>query len=145
MDEMIKAQHLADIHEQCFDQGPRPWTAKEMAEFLRDPTVFLAELPDAFAMLRVAGGEAELLTIAVLPASRRQGKARQLLDACLAEASERSVSRILLEVADDNAAAQALYEAAGFTSAGYRKDYYRSGGRRSSAIVLEKTLLPTAK
>jgi ribosomal-protein-alanine N-acetyltransferase len=85
-------------------------------------------------------GEAELLTIAVDPAHRRQGLGRTLVEAFLAEARQRGAETAFLEVAEDNTAARTLYTAAGFTQTGRRKGYYRGAGRVVDAILMGRTL-----
>jgi ribosomal-protein-alanine N-acetyltransferase len=68
----------------------------------------------------VAPGEHEILNLAVDPAERRKGIARQLLGDALA----RAPGAWFLEVRASNAAAIQLYESAGFHRAGRRPDYY---------------------
>ena len=68
----------------------------------------------------VAPGESEILNMAVDPAERRTGIARKLL----ADALARVKGAWFLEVRASNTAAIRLYESAGFTRAGERKNYY---------------------
>ncbi|WP_048858098.1 GNAT family N-acetyltransferase, partial [Acidiphilium multivorum] len=70
---------------------------------------------------------AEILTIGVAPPARRCGLARALLTVALAAARARGAETVFLEVEADNAAAIALYRAAGFIAAGRRRDYYGAG------------------
>lgn len=100
----------------------------------------------AFGWISPAGGviiaravadEAEVLTLAVDPASQRQGIGRALLERAAATAQERGAQAIFLEVAADNAPAQALYAALGFAAVGCRRGYYPSGG---DALVLRRRL-----
>ena len=72
-------------------------------------------------------GEAELLRVAVNPARRGQGLARVLLDACEAALASAGLHDLHLEVRASNAAARALYSAAGWRGTGERKGYYRDG------------------
>ena len=58
---------------------------------------------------------------------RGRGLGRQLLDACIADARVRGLTRIELEVRADNAPAIGLYERAGFVSEGRRKRAMRFG------------------
>jgi len=134
---------LAAIHHQCFTTAPRPWTEEEFAALLAFATTVLVALPGGFALGRVAGPEAELMTLAVRPDSRRKGIGRTLLSGFEHAAAARGVSEIYLEVAETNTAARALYAAAGYVSAGFRRDYYgRDGGRSLGALVLRKVLRP---
>lgn len=130
---------LARLHAACFTV-PRPWAAGEFAALLAHPGCLLLTEPEGFALLRVAGDEAELLTLAVAPASRRQGIGRRLLASACTAAAARGAQALLLEVAADNAAARALYAATGFAIAGRRPRYYRAPDGAVDALVLRKPL-----
>jgi len=80
-----------------------------------------------FILGRVAADEAEILTLAVDPAYRRQQLGRQLVTQLIQQAQARGAARLFLEVADNNQPAQALYAAAGFVQVGLRPAYYASG------------------
>lgn len=132
---------LAQLHGACFTV-PRPWTAAEFAGLLDGPGVFLlTEGAEGFLMGRALAGEAELLTLAVAPAARRQGLGARLVARFLAEARARGAESAFLEVAAGNAAALALYLAAGFAQAGRRRGYYRGpDGHIEDALVLAQPL-----
>lgn len=88
--------------------------------------------PAGFCTWRqTAVDEAELLNLAVDPASRRQGVAAALLKA-LADCAR---GMIFLEVAEFNLPAVALYAASGWEPVSVRLDYYRKG---VNAIVMKK-------
>ena len=140
---------LAALHEAAFDD---PWSALALGQLLITPGAFalLAERtrsresvaqPLGFILCRAGGGECEILTLAVLPAERRQGVATALLGTALAEATARGSGAIFLEVAADNHAARALYERQGFAVVGRRASYYRheSSGDRD-ALVMRRAL-----
>lgn len=121
---------LAEMHRLCFDE---PWDGKAMADLLAMPGAygFLAQMedrPQGFILCRVGGGEAEILTIAVLPDSRREGLGRSLVNAALHEARRGGAAAMFLEVASDNMAAQQLYKKMGFYRVGLRKSYYHNNG-----------------
>ncbi len=80
-----------------------------------------------------APDEAELLNLAVDPASRRNGVASALLNALAKEAK----GKLFLEVAEPNIAAIALYEHHGWVRVGVRRGYYKQGN--INAIVMEKS------
>jgi len=131
---------LARLHAASFTT-PRPWTEAELAGFLADPLCDLIALDGGFALIRTIAGEAELLTIAVDPTLRRRGLGRTLLDAALVRAKARGAEAIFLEVAADNVAAIALYEAAGFQRSGTRPGYYRQAdGFRTDALTMALSL-----
>jgi len=80
---------------------------------------------------RAVREEAEILTLAVAPAARRQGVARALLESFLRS----SPGRVFLEVRRSNRAAQRLYAGFGFAPAGVRARYYRAPPE--DALILE--------
>lgn len=138
------AEALAALHAAAFGgmgHGPRPWTAAEFAALLSAHGTLLVALPGGFALGRAAAGEAELLTLAVAPARRRQGLGRRLLAGFEAAARAAGAAEAFLEVAEDNAAARALYAAAGWRPAGRRRGYYRAAsGAGADALILRKAL-----
>jgi ribosomal protein S18 acetylase RimI-like enzyme len=92
-------------------------------------TVLLAgEGPDGFAQLRVRPSlytgalDAYLEELYVVPERRGQGLGRALLQAAMAHARERGAARIDLGTSEDDVAARALYESAGFTNREGRPD-----------------------
>jgi ribosomal-protein-alanine N-acetyltransferase len=91
-----------------------------------------------YAGLAVVGNQADVQTIAVAPAAQGEGLGRLLLDALLDEGRRREATEALLEVRDDNEAAQALYRRAGFERIGIRRAYYQPGG--TDAVVLRLKL-----
>lgn len=135
---------LAALHACCFTR-PRPWSAAAFATVLADPAGVALIRPDGFAIGRVTLDEAELLTIAVAPGARRHGLGRSLLDGWLAAVRARGAAQVFLEVAEDNAAARALYAAAGFEPAGRRRGYYRDATGVCDALVLRFALAPVDK
>jgi len=120
----------------CF--GREAWTETLVGAAIEDDhrTVLIDDL-EAYGVAAVAGDVADLERIAVMPSRRRQGVARQLLDALCAAARAQGATRMLLEVADDNEAALGFYEAYGFTSISRRAGYYRGG---IDAIVMQLEL-----
>ena len=96
----------------------------------------------AFAMVRSAPGEDEILLIAVDPAWRRRGLGGRLIGVLAAQARLRGADRIFLEMRQNNPA-RSLYEAQGFVPIGHRKNYYRLGdGAQMDAITFALTLVP---
>lgn len=136
------AERLAGLHALCF---PRSWTVEAIAVLMAQPGVVALEVGEdgraaAFVLIRSAGDDAEILTLAVDPARRRRGLARALVDAAVA-ALPAGVGALWLEVAADNAAALALYRGTGFEAAGLRTGYYRSAnGPPVDAVVMRRTL-----
>ena len=84
--------------------------------------------------------EMEILTIGVLPAFRQQGVGFQFLQGLFNYAMENQVKQIFLEVSADNKPAQRLYQKAGFTQTGMRKNYYKTATGFADALCFTKTL-----
>jgi ribosomal-protein-alanine N-acetyltransferase len=83
------------------------------------------------------GIEADILTVAVLPAYRRQGIAREFIRQIEAYAIEREASAMMLEVELSNESAIKLYESLGYMKISVRMDYYGPG---KDAHVMRKEL-----
>ena len=108
---------------------------------LDQPTVFAIGSVQAFALVRIAADEAELLTIATDPKHQRQGLAKQLMSQWHAKAAQRGARRALLEVAEDNIGARALYSETGYKEFFRRQEYYRTvGGAHVDAILMDREL-----
>ena len=93
--------------------------------------------PVGFAIWRVGGDEAEILTIGVDPGEQRSGIATELLSAVFEELTRNAVADLFLEVDGGNGAAIALYEKSGFETVGARKAYYRNV---ADALIMRHTL-----
>ena len=130
---------MARLHGLSFTL-PAPWSEADLAATLANPHSFALTRPTGFLLGRVVAGEAELLTVAVDPAARRQGTGRALVDAFLIEARTRGADAAFLEVAETNAAARAVYAAAGFAPTGRRKGYYRGAGQVVDAVLMGRSL-----
>jgi ribosomal-protein-alanine N-acetyltransferase len=129
------AGDLAALHAAAFAS---PWSRADLADLLASPGAFalLAE-GEGFILCRAIAGEAEILTLAVAPAARRRGTGRALVEAAAGVAGTLGAETLFLEVAHDNAAALALYDAAGFSRVGLRRGYYASG---ADAVVMRRAL-----
>ncbi|CAH2600863.1 Ribosomal-protein-S18p-alanine acetyltransferase [Rhodovastum atsumiense] len=132
---------MAAIHAGCFPPG-ECWSATAIADQLVLPGTFgLIDPGGGMVLARVAADEAEILTLAMLPSSRRQGRARRLLQAAEDQAGSAGAGVMFLEVSERNIAARALYAAAGYLQAGRRPRYYPGG---IDALLLRKQLIPGA-
>lgn len=122
---------LVELYAQCFDDA---WSTGSMAAVLGAPGAFATiaveerddgATPIGFALARHAGDEAELISIGVPRARRGCGIATMLLREVIRRAQAGHATRLLLEVAETNDAARALYAAHGFRAVGRRPDYYQ--------------------
>lgn len=132
---------LAALHRRSF-RTPAPWSEADFAAFMADPLAFLLVEGDAgFLLGRAVAGEAEILTLAVAPESRRLGLGRKLVARFVYQAQLRGADTAFLEVSAQNAAAIALYESAGFAATGRRRAYYATPeGMRIDALVMARDL-----
>lgn len=97
--------------------------------------------PAGFLLANNVTGGGEILSLGVVRAWRRRGVARILVRAATDRARAAGVSRLFLEVAEDNIPARELYAAAGFKCIVRRPAYYRRGnGPAVSAMVLARDL-----
>jgi len=128
---------LAVLHAASLPKG-EAWGRDAISLMLAMPGTFafradVGGAPCGFVMARVPADEAEILTLAVAPDSRRRGLGAALMRAALAEAAARGARAMFLEVSADNEAARALYGGLGFAGVGRRRRYYTDG---SDALVL---------
>lgn len=93
-------------------------------------------------LYRIAGDEAEIIELAVHADHRRASIGRHLLACLSSHLSEHNILRLLLEVAEDNHGAIALYASAGFERKGVRPRYYQRydedhKAKKIDAIIME--------
>lgn len=104
------------------------WTLSQCAGLLPLPGVWMTlarrgGYPVGFSLSRFTVDEAELLLLGVRPSARLHGIGKSLLNHFIANAKDRGAERVHLEVRDGNAAIH-LYQGAGFTVVGRRRNYY---------------------
>lgn len=137
------APRLAHVHAAGFED---PWGADAIRDIIAMPGTFglMAMSGDdipGFVLARVAGDEAEILTVAVAESHRRRGLGRRLIEAAAAAAIAGGANVLFLEVAEDNPAAIALYRSLGFETVGRRPGYYpRRGGAPVAALTMRLDL-----
>jgi len=139
---------LARLHGQAF---PRPWQEAAFRALLAAPGVCgltaapqRSERAAGVILTRAAGGEAEILTLAVEKTARLRGCGRALVKAALERLQADGAVHVFLEVASDNAAAIALYDGFSFARAGVRPGYYRmADGTVAEALILKRERLAT--
>lgn len=124
---------LAAIHAESFPPAER-WDAAAIGEQLSLPgTRALLAPAGGFVMWQQAADEAEILTLAVLPALRRAGLGHALMEAAMRAMAASGAAVLFLEVARRNQPARRLYATLGFAQVGERRRYYADGG---DALVL---------
>ena len=135
---------LASAHAQAFGA---PWDEAALAELMAGPGAYalvaLEEDTLGMVLCRTIAGEAEVLTLAVPPWTRRKGVGLALMTAAIGAARAGGAEAMFLEVDVDNAPAVGLYRRLGFEQAGLRKGYYdRGAAPRADALVMRLDLTP---
>ena len=109
------------------------WTSDHWVRELCDPQrLCIGIAASADTLLAVACGwvvldELQITVLAVDPEQRRRGLGRAVLQKLLVDASNAGVRQAILDVAEDNLAANSLYSSFGFQTIGRRARYYRDG------------------
>jgi len=118
-----------------------PWTEgmfrAQLASGDRTINLVLADGEElvGYAAAWIAYDEIHLLSIAVVPATRRCGFGAEILREVVDRGRTRGAERVILEVREGNAAARAFYGKHGFVTIGVRRRYYSDTGE--DAIVME--------
>ncbi len=125
--------------------GAEAWSAAAYREELSDTRSrhYVVDLTDdgtvtGWAGVLVLGHEAQVMTVGVLPAYRRQGIGRQLLADLVEHARASGARELFLEVRVDNEAARRLYLDDGFSEIGRRRGYYENG--RVDGVTMRREL-----
>jgi ribosomal-protein-alanine N-acetyltransferase len=124
--------------------GPDAWSPRSLEQELAAPgegRVMLAALAGTrllgYAALSYTDETGDLLRVAVNSAQHRQGIASRLCAEIFALAARQGCTRVVLEVAADNAPALALYRRLGFAEIHRRPRYYANG---AAAVVMQLQL-----
>ena len=136
---------MAELH-RAEPTGQRAWSETEFSAMLSASNALSVTCDAGFAVGQVIVDEAELFLIMTKPEHRKQGVGHRILATFEQQAFQNAVRRIILEVADTNEAALALYSANGYQQIAVRKNYYTfPNGSHADAIVMEKHLQKTAE
>jgi ribosomal-protein-alanine N-acetyltransferase len=138
------AMQISALHGACFSRG---WSVEELRTLLQQPNTNAAlaessERPGSIigmVIMRVAGGEAEILVLATDPCHERRGIAQSLLSHACRNATYLGAFTLFLEVSSENIAARALYEKCKFEEIGRRQNYY-GHKTKVDAIILRHFL-----
>ena len=132
------ASQVAELEKLCFSD---PWSEKSVASELENELALWLVALEGETLAGYVGsqtvmGETDMMNIAVTPGFRRQGIARELIQALIRELKEWESHSLTLEVRASNAPARGLYESLGFAQAGRRPGYYRNP--KEDALILRK-------
>lgn len=117
---------VAAVEKACFST---PWSEESIRQELGNDQALVLTLSVCGDVVGYIGAhivldEAYVTNLAVLPAFRRKGFGRRLLEAMIDACRKRQCAFLSLEVRESNAAAQSLYRSCGFTLRGRRKHFY---------------------
>jgi len=140
----MNEQHVAAVAEMeklCF---PVPWSESSVRNELFNPlSLWLVALHEGQVVGYIgsqrAGGESDVMNLAVHPQFRNRGIAIRLIEALQVKLIEQGNAALLLEVRKSNVPAIKLYEKMGFLTVGVRPNYYFSP--REDAIIMRKELI----
>jgi [ribosomal protein S18]-alanine N-acetyltransferase len=133
-------EELLPIEEDLF--GVEKWSAGMFWNELANRHPYLAavendEVVGYAGLVLSPPDEAWINNMAVRRDHQRRGIGRALLEGLLAIGRGHGARHTLLEVASDNAPAQALYDSYGFEVIGLRKNYYQASG--TDALVMRRS------
>jgi len=134
-DLVIRCGTLSDVFAiMALEQGSieHPWESKAIESLITDDnkTCIVAEIDGTIAAYVGAESvldESNVGNIVTHKDFRGRGIATSLFEALLESLKAQGIKKLFLEVEHDNAPALGLYEKLGFTSYGYRRDYYGPG------------------
>lgn len=118
------------IFRDCIEAGHKCWVLESYDGVI------------GYGILSTGADEAHILNLCVVPAEQGCGHGGRLLHRLLDLARWHGVQRVFLEVRPSNAAAQGMYERAGFNEIGRRPNYYPARRGREDAIVMAMELFP---
>jgi ribosomal-protein-alanine N-acetyltransferase len=140
-----RSAECASLHASSFAY---PWREADFEQLLAAPETSARGAIETkesnlagFVLSRCALDEAEILTLAVAPAWRRNGIGRSLLASHLAGLAAMVITLVFLEVDVENLAARGLYASFGFRQVGERKAYYRTADAGpATALVMRRDM-----
>lgn len=133
----------AQIHKDGFY---RSWKAQEIKDLIEKPMIFGLKVQShnnllGFILWSEASDEAEILTLVIHPSHQRQGLSTLLLQSFFSLLMKKMITKIFIEVAEDNRGAIALYKSLDFIYLNQRPNYYsRDGGQYCTAMIYVKEL-----
>ena len=127
LENQMESDKMIEISEADFPELP------EIAALERE--IF----PDAWSLIfYYVLEEGEIARIATVHSVRRQGAASQMFRKLLDFCREQKITRIMLEVRENNEAARQFYGKCGFTKDGIRRNYYENP--KENAVLMSVNL-----
>ena len=114
---------------------PNPWSLSQLSSVLEKTLVYRKNGSiRGFICLEFPADETHILHMAVHPKFRRQGIGKKMMEEVLKYPSK----VFFLEVRENNAAAQKLYEGFGFKVIAKRENYYQDNDETALVMRLNK-------
>lgn len=138
------AEQLTKLHAEGFFRG---WSEPDFVAYIGNKDTPIYVVCDkhrkiaGFSILRVQNDECELLTIVVSKRFRGKKLGNALMKAMWQDLFYSPVTKMFLEVDEDNESAKNLYAQYGFAQVGTRRGYYaRPDGHTATALVMRADL-----
>ena len=139
------AKKLAQLHKSAFY---RSWSENDFALMLSDATKNPCLIACnkrrkiiGFAILKTVANEAELLSIIIDKKWRKKSIGKALLSAIIDDLTMSAITKLFLEVAEDNISAINLYKSFAFDIIDKREAYYaKKGEKAAAALVMVRNL-----
>ena len=140
----IKEIHKKDI-ELCIELdsntmslwNKNQWESEFRKEEIRVFGLFLSNLVIGICVVQVVLDEAQINFFAVSREFRKRGFGSCLMSNLIKICKELRISKLLLEVSQNNVSAEKFYRRFDFLTVGIRRNYYKDG---SNALLKEKIL-----
>ena len=138
-------EFIENLQEEHINEINNIWTRKELNDHINKKTSFSriskhGKKIVGFSISLYSENFMDVFLIFVAPKFRRRGIAQNFLKDIKKFCKLRLINKIVLEVNEDNQAANILYQKFGFKIVGKRKDYYFMNEKKSDAIIMELNL-----
>lgn len=138
-------EFIENLQEEHINEINNIWTRKELNDHINKKTSFSriskhGKKIVGFSISLYSENFMDVFLIFVAPKFRRRGIAQNFLKDIKKFCKLHLINKIILEVNEDNQAANILYQKFGFKIVGKRKDYYFMNEKKSDAIVMELNL-----
>lgn len=133
-------QKVLEIEKELFSE---PWSAKMFVEKIINHKAFVLRKSDEQEIIGYICGwkinnEFEITNVGVQKKFQRQGFAEILVKYLIKKVKAENYKTFILEVRENNFAAQKLYEKLGFEIIGIREEYYHNP--KENAVVMQLRL-----
>jgi len=124
--------------------NPTPWKEQTFKNILSSRTLSFVIISGqnviGFCIASKVADECHLQNISVTASLRKQGIGKYILDTLIKRCALYELQNIILEVRESNKGAQEFYRKNNFNPIGKRKDYYKLGEQRESAVLMSLIL-----